>query len=80
MRTALSHEPMTDRQSAIVEFIVEFAARRGYPPSVREIGTAVGLSSTSSVHHHLCRLEELGMVIRVQNRSRAVVVPVASAA
>jgi repressor LexA len=64
---------MTERQAAIVEFIGAFTAANGYPPSVREVGEHVGLSSTSSVHHQLRRLEALGVLVRIANRSRAVV-------
>lgn len=63
---------MTPRQRAIVDFIRDFSGDHGYPPSVREIGHWVGLSSTSSVHHQLRRLEDLGVLVRVENRSRAV--------
>lgn len=64
-----------DRGTIIVEFISEFAAAHGYSPSIREIGQAVGLSSSSSVHHHLLKLEKGGRIARTQNRARAVVVP-----
>lgn len=62
------------RQDAIVDFIREHIEVHGYPPSMREIGDAVGLSSTSSVHHQLCRLEQLGVLVRSERRSRAICV------
>ncbi len=46
-------KPITKRQQAILDFIKEEVDKRGYPPSVREIGLAVGLSSTASVHNQL---------------------------
>ena len=63
---------LTGRQIAIVDFIRDHIDRRGYPPSVREIGDAVELSSTSSVHHQLRRLEKLGVLSRRVRRSRAI--------
>lgn len=62
---------ITDRQREICDFIAEHIADHGYPPSVREIGDHVGLSSPSSVHHHLRRLEEAGALVRIAGRSRA---------
>ncbi|MFF9914853.1 hypothetical protein [Streptomyces sp. NPDC013457] len=51
---------LTGRQAAIIAFIERAVARQGYPPSMREIGTAVKLASTSSVSHHLMALERKG--------------------
>src|SRR2546426_9639832 len=51
---------LTDRQRDILSFIHEHVSDRGYPPSVREIGEAVGLSSPSTVHSHLRSLQEKG--------------------
>jgi repressor LexA len=48
------------RAERILEFIRETSSERGYPPSVREIAEAVGLASTSAVHHHLTKLEREG--------------------
>ena len=50
----------TARQQAVLAFIEEQMRTRGYPPSVREIGEAVGLTSTSTVHAHLSTLQRLG--------------------
>ena len=51
---------LTDRQRGILDFIETNMRERGYPPSVREIGEAVGLSSSATVHNHLATLQKLG--------------------
>ncbi|MBT1190282.1 transcriptional repressor LexA [Streptomyces sp. CJ_13] len=66
---------LTDRQRAIVDTISRSVADRGYPPSMREIGKAVGLSSTSSVAHQLLALERKGELRRDPHRPRAYCVP-----
>lgn len=63
---------LSKRQMAIYEFIRDYAAEHGYPPSVREIGTAVGLASPSTVHMHLKALEERGFIKRSPNKSRTI--------
>lgn len=63
---------LTQRQRRILEVIREAVDRQGYPPSVREIGQAVGLTSTSSVAHQLTTLERKGYIRRDPNRPRAV--------
>ena len=63
---------LTPRQRRILEVIRDSVSRRGYPPSVREIGQAVGLTSTSSVAHQLTMLERKGFLRRDPNRPRAV--------
>jgi repressor LexA len=63
---------LTPRQRRVLEFIRDSVERRGYPPSMREIGEAVGLTSTSSVSHQLMALERKGMLRRDPNRPRAV--------
>ena len=55
---------ISQRQQAILEFIKNEVKDKGYPPSVREIGEAVGLASSSTVHGHLERLEKKGMIRR----------------
>ncbi|HEY0637902.1 MAG TPA: transcriptional repressor LexA [Pseudonocardiaceae bacterium] len=65
-------EGLTPRQRRVLEVIREWVERRGYPPSVREIGEAVGLTSTSSVAHQLRALERKGYLRRDPNRPRAV--------
>jgi repressor LexA len=59
---------VSDRQRAILDFISTQTEQRGYPPSVREIGDAVGLTSPSTVHTHLNTLEKLGYIRRDPNR------------
>jgi repressor LexA len=67
------HDPgLTDRQRTILEVIRSSVTSRGYPPSIREIGDAVGLTSTSSVAHQLRTLEKKGYLRRDPNRPRAV--------
>ncbi len=63
---------LTERQRAILEVIRSSVTTRGYPPSIREIGDAVGLTSTSSVAHQLRTLERKGYLRRDPNRPRAV--------
>lgn len=65
---------LTPRQQAILRVIQQTTAERGYPPSVREIGQGVGLTSPSSVAHQLRTLEELGYLRKDPNRPRALVV------
>jgi repressor LexA len=60
-----------ERRQRIVEYIARTVAERGYPPSVREIAEAVGLASTSAVHHHLVALERSGQLERGSRSSRA---------
>ena len=63
---------LTPRQRKVLEVIRDWVERFGYPPSVREIGDAVGLTSTSSVHHQLRTLERKGYLRRDPHRTRAV--------
>ncbi len=63
---------LTTRQRRVLEVIRDSVQRRGYPPSVREIGEAVGLTSTSSVSHQLSMLQKKGFLRRDPNRPRAV--------
>lgn len=65
---------LTNRQRAILDMIRSTVEERGYPPSVREIGEGVGLTSPSSVAHQLAALERLGYLRRDPNRPRALVV------
>jgi len=59
------------RRQRIIEYIATSVRRSGYPPSVREIAAAVGLASTSAVHHHLSALEKDGLLERDATQSRA---------
>lgn len=63
---------LSDKQQKILEFIKQEIATRGYPPSVREIGLAVGLRSTSTVHAHLEKLEKKGLIRRDPTKPRAI--------
>src|SRR5258706_16013664 len=65
---------LTSRQRAILEFITRTYKERGYPPSVREIGEAVGLQSPSSVHAQLATLADRGYLKKDPDRPRAIVV------
>lgn len=65
-------ETLTRRQREILEFIKRRIRERGYPPSVREIGEAVGLASSSTVHGHLARLEDKGYLRRDPSKPRAI--------
>ncbi|MCJ7569310.1 MAG: transcriptional repressor LexA [Anaerolineales bacterium] len=63
---------LTDRQRRILEFIQSFTTDNGYPPSIRQIGKSVGISSTSVVNYNLNRLVEEGYLDRDQNVSRGI--------
>lgn len=65
---------LSKRQQQVLEYIRDTVNDRGYPPSVREIGDAVGLSSPSSVHSQLSALVEMGMITRDPTKPRAIVV------
>lgn len=69
-QTAETH--LTARQRGILDFIVQNMQDRGYPPSVREIGEAVGLSSSATVHNHLGILQKLGYLHRDPTKPRAI--------
>jgi repressor LexA len=62
---------LTKRQQEIFEFIKQYSGRHGYPPTVRDIGKAIGLTSSSTVHAHLANLEKLGLVRRDPTKPRA---------
>src|SRR3954449_1994828 len=63
---------LTKRQKEIFDFIGRYAAKTGYPPTVREIGKAVGLHSSSTVHAHLANLEKIGLLKRDPSKPRAI--------
>jgi len=63
---------MTKRQEQIFDFIKQEVRQKGYPPSVREIGAAVGLTSSATVHSHLSRLESKGLIRRDPTKPRAI--------
>jgi repressor LexA len=62
---------LTKRQQEIFEFIKQYSGRHGYPPTVRDIGKAIGLTSSSTVHAHLANLEKLGLIRRDPSKPRA---------
>lgn len=64
-------ELLSERQKAVLQFVRDFITTKGYPPSVREIGLAVGLSSTASVHNHLKNLQNFGFLSRDEAKPRA---------
>jgi repressor LexA len=63
---------LTKRQQEIFDYIKSYSARFGYPPTVRDIGKAVGLASSSTVHAHLANLEKLGLLRRDPSKPRAI--------
>jgi repressor LexA len=63
---------LSDRQRGILEFFFEFQQSRDYPPTIREIGKAVDISSTSVVNYNLNRLEEMGFIARERTVSRGI--------
>jgi repressor LexA len=63
---------LTKRQQEIFDFIKRYSAKYGYPPTVRDIGKAVGLASSSTVHAHLANLEKLGLLRRDPAKPRAI--------
>lgn len=67
-----SMKKLSKRQKDIFEFLVSEVKTKGYPPSVREIGKAVGLASSSTVHGHLSRLEDKGFIRRDPTKPRAI--------
>ena len=63
---------LTPKQQQIYDYILEFTAQNGYPPSVREIGAAIGLKSPSTVHFHIKGLEEAGVLVKAEGKTRAI--------
>jgi repressor LexA len=63
---------LTKRQQEIFDFIGKYSAKYGYPPTVRDIGKAVGLASSSTVHAHLANLEKIGLLRRDPAKPRAI--------
>lgn len=68
----MARDTISKRQKQAYEFICSFTSAHGYPPSVREIGQAIGLSSPSTVHSHLHKLEEAGYIRRDPNKPRTI--------
>ena len=63
---------LTKRQKEIFEYVKSYARDHGYPPTVRDIGKAIGLTSSSTVHAHLANLEKLGLLKRDPTKPRAI--------
>jgi repressor LexA len=63
---------LTKRQQEIFDFVRRYAGEHGYPPTVRDIGKAIGLTSSSTVHAHLANLEKLGVLRRDPTKPRAI--------
>ena len=66
---------LTAKQQQIYDYILSFTNQHGYPPSVREIGAAVGLKSPSTVHFHMKGLEEAGVIVKAEGKTRAITIP-----
>ena len=67
--------PLTPKQAEIYAFILQFTKEHGYPPSVREIGSAVNLKSPSTVHFHMKKLEAEGYILKADGKTRAITLP-----
>src|ERR687893_2348254 len=63
---------LSTRQKEIFDYIRRYAGKYGYPPTVREIGKAIGLTSSSTVHAHLANLEKIGLLRRDPTKPRAI--------
>src|ERR687894_756135 len=63
---------LTKRQQEIFDFVKQYAGEHGYPPTVRDIGKEIGLTSSSTVHAHLANLEKLGLLRRDPTKPRAI--------
>jgi repressor LexA len=68
----IAGKDLTKRQQEIFDFIKKYSAKYGYPPTVRDIGKAVGLASSSTVHAHLANLEKVGLLRRDPSKPRAI--------
>ncbi len=75
----MARDRLSKRQTAIYDYICSYTKERGYPPSVREIGAAVGLASPSTVHMHLKVLQERGLIKRDSKKPRTIEVVSGSA-
>ncbi len=63
---------LTKRQTEILNFIKEYIVSHGYPPTVREIGSALGISSSATIHAHLVNIENKGFIKRQETKNRAI--------
>jgi len=71
MKSLMADLKLTTRQQQIFDFIKRHTQEKGYPPTVRDIGQAIGLTSSSTVHAHLANLEQLGLLRRDPTKPRA---------
>ena len=65
-------EKLTNRQATILDVLKRLIAKKGYPPTVREIGKAAGLSSTATTQFHLTKLEEKGYIKKDNSKNRTI--------
>ena len=65
-------DELTKRQSEVLDFIKNFIVSHGYPPTIREIGTALGLSSPATTYTHLSQLEKKGYIKKLDSKNRAI--------
>lgn len=70
--TSTAHDELTPMHIEILLYIAKYHGTHGYPPAVREIGKAVGLSSSSTIHFHLQNLEEMGHICTQNQRPRTI--------
>ena len=75
----MAQRGLTKRQQEIFDFVKRYVGERGYPPTVRDIGKAIGLTSSSTVHAHLANLEKLGVLRRDPTKPRTIEVLVGKA-
>ena len=71
----MKKRPLSEKQRRIYDFIINFTSKHGYPPSVREIGDAVGLRSPSTVHSHINTLVDRGLINKDDRKTRALTLP-----
>ena len=64
------NKPLTGKQQQVLDYIKKYVAEHGFPPSTREIGAALGLSSPATVHTHLSKLEEAGCIRKTNSKFR----------
>jgi len=64
--------PLTNRQSSVLEFVVEYSSRKGFPPTLREIGDGTGLSNISAVRGHVMALEKKGYITKDPDKARSI--------
>jgi len=68
----MTEEALTDRQKAVLEFVERFSGERGFPPTLREIGQAVGLANVNAVRGHVSALEKKGYITRTPDKARSI--------